>query len=767
MPRKAVNKENNDEIKLKLEYLGLDLQNIPQNIKQFKPINYRFQRGYEEKQHRQYRYIPIKDIQILLSPTNRLDDLQQKYKEASPLIQYLEPTNEENILKYTTFLSMLKNVKIEDIENVAQEQINLNKKIPFKVKFEGNFLWQIYYSESTNQYFMLVPTKDLDYSTFFFILKKQLEGKRTGKIFVPISNMKYSNTYLKKAEFDDLENYLWLFTKDWPLIYEVYDKQENLSIQIVGETPVYENIKSIYKQVLSSKEEATTFYKLVKAMFILQTELPHYYNFQTGISKSGGIEFFFNNKKMEYQNMTTWIKEQYVECIEKKEEASKKIVELSEKLNNLKQIAVEQEIEYLAKEKQISTFLECKKSFFGRFKYYFKYNKKSKNRVKNMEITKEEKVDDIKKEDIKEETKKLKENYTIEELIEIYKSYEIQENEMKNMLLDINSLKLKNKNMAKKIENATMYIQEIEKHKKSIFEFWRYSNKDEIAVLPEGEQEEINVVKKIEKVFNYKEDKEEFGKNMDSMQRRVLLKQETDSIYITTTNLLDIINKVKNMEVTPKEIENSLKELKNQAKEEKSLTEKEEFDIFGAIVEDSTKIKKIAGKKHRELVKDKFGILDISTNLKPLGYKLTLEKLVDNIKNALSKIQLQEGLPVYKISLQEEFPYRNFIDFNINPEEEINENLNKSDKGIYLFKINLLKGTKAIAYTNNIFYDNQNKTLPLGQDLSNKILIDGEILNLSLKKKSSFNIVQMEEKNNDFTKISVKEITVFEYDVAI
>ena len=122
---------------------------------------------------------------------------------------------------------------------------------------------------------------------------------------------------------------------------------------------------------------------------------------------------------------------------------------------------------------------------------------------------------------------------------------------------------------------------------------------------------------------------------------------------------------------------------------------------------------------------------------------------------------------MYKISLQEEFPYRNFIDFNINPEEEINDNLNKSDKGIYLFKINLLKGTKAIAYTNNIFYDNQNKTLPLGQDLSNKILIDGEILNLSLKNKSSFNIVQMEDKNNDFTKISVKEITVFEYDVAI
>ena len=34
-----------------------------------------------------------------------------------------------------------------------------------------------------------------------------------------------------------------------------------------------------------------------------------------------------------------------------------------------------------AKEKQISTFLECKKTFFGKFKYYFKYSKK-KNKTK-------------------------------------------------------------------------------------------------------------------------------------------------------------------------------------------------------------------------------------------------------------------------------------------------------------------------------------------------------------------------------------------------
>ena len=187
---------------------------------------------------------------------------------------------------------MLKQLNEQEIEKIEEEQNNLNKSIPFKVKYEGNYLWQIYYSENTDRYFMIVSTEDSDYSTFFFLLKKQIESKRNEKIFVSIRNVGYSRTYLKKSEFEDIENYLWLFTKDWPLIYEVYDKNEDLSIQIVGETGVYEKIKSPYKIKLKSKEEATQFYKLLKAMFILQTELPHYFNFRTDISKKGEIFFF-------------------------------------------------------------------------------------------------------------------------------------------------------------------------------------------------------------------------------------------------------------------------------------------------------------------------------------------------------------------------------------------------------------------------------------------------------------------------------------------
>ena len=82
-----------------------------------------------------------------------------------------------------------------------------------------------------------------------------------------------------------------MFTKDWPLIYEVYDKNEELSIQIIGETNVYGKIKTPYKIELKTAKEANKFYKLVKALFILQTELPHYFNFKTNIDENCSLNF--------------------------------------------------------------------------------------------------------------------------------------------------------------------------------------------------------------------------------------------------------------------------------------------------------------------------------------------------------------------------------------------------------------------------------------------------------------------------------------------
>ena len=764
MPKKT----NKASIEEKLNYLGLDLKEIPKEFKKYKSLEFRIPKFYDEKLYKQYRYVPIKDIQILLSPTHRLDNIEEKYKKARPIADYLDSESEENIVNHTTFLRMLESFNIEDVEKIGEEQDKLNKKIPFKVKYENNYLWQIYYSENTDQYFMLVPTEDSDYSTFFYLLKKQIEKKRAAKIFVPIRNVDYSTTYLKRTEFEDIENYLWLFTKDWPLIYEVYNKKNGLSIEIVGETEVYQKIKSPYKIKLDSEEKSTQFYKLLKAMFILQTELPHYFFFRTDIGKSGEIEFYVDNRKIDYEDIVDWINDEYHIGEEKLLQAEQSIEKNNKRLSDLKTEIATQEIEYLAKEKQISTFLECKKTFFGKFKYFFKYGKKKSNKAKvsedNSTIHIEKEVSD-ENEELPMKRKK-KTNYNIEELLELYKEINEKETDLKNIIMDINSLKLKNKNMQKKIENATAYIAEIDSHKKSIFEFWKYSNKDEMSSLPEGEEEEINVVKKITKVFDYEEDIEKFGKIMDRMQRKNLNKDETDSLYITATDLLTLINKIKLNDFTPKDIETALKEIKKEAAEEKTLTT-EEFDIFGGMLQDNTKVSKIKNKKHREMPKDKYNILEISKTTKQIGFKMALENVINNVKEAINKVVVPEDVPVYKAIIGDKLDEKQVNIFNINPENEMKQAILKPANKINFYKINLPEGANAISYTNCIFYDNQNRTLPEGQDLSTNILIDITKLDLKLSNKTKFKIVEMEEPNDDFSGINIKNVNVFEFDAEV
>ena len=772
MPRKK--KEKIEGIEDKLEYLGLELDNIPKKLKEFEPLEFRVSRFYDEKQYRQYRYIPVQDLQILLSPTNRLEELGEKYKKASPLYEYLDNEKEENILKYTTFLNMLKNFNIEDVENVEKEQNNLNREIPFKIKYQGNYLWQIYYSENTDKYFMIVPTEDTDYSTFFYILKKKIENKKNAKIFVPVSNVKYSNKFWTKSAFEDMENYLWMFTKDWPLIYEVYDKNEELSIQIIGETNVYGKIKTPYKIELKTAKEANEFYKLVKALFILQTELPHYFNFTTNIDENCSLEIYLEDQKIQYKYMTSFIRDQYKVALKSRKEIRSKIRFYKKKLEELKQIAAEQDIEYIAKEKQISTFLECKKSFFGKVKYFFKYSKKSNKVRKEAEEQEYEEIEENNQEeqitqtqDTKQEKKKIpiKKVYTLEELLENYKELEKLETEMKNLLMDVNALKLKNKNMEKKIQNATKFIEEIDSHKKSIFEFWKYSNKDEMAVLPEGELEEVNVIKRIEKIFDYEEDFEELGKKLDRMQRKNLSKEEIDATFIASTNVVEILNKIKTNNIMPEDIEKSLKEIKKEAIDEKSLAE--EYDIFGNLIEDNTKVKKIKNKKHRELPRDKYNILDVNKNTKQIGYKLTLQSIIKNITSALEKGVIPENLPVYKAVLDDKLNNKEINVFNINPEEEIKDAMIEDGNKINLYKINVKEGTNGVAFTNIIFYDNQNKTLPLGMDLSTKLILNTAKLHLNLLSKKLFKVAKLEDENDDFSEVLVKDVEVYEYEIVV
>ena len=346
--------------------------------------------------------------------------------------------------------------------------------------------------------------------------------------------------------------------------------------------------------------------------------------------------------------------------------------------------------------------------------------------------------------------------------MEEYKKFEQKEIEITNLKMDINALKLKNKNLTKKIENAIMYIEEIDKHKKSIFEFWKYSNKDEVATLPEGEQEEVNVERKITKVFDYNEDLEKLGKEYDKRYRKELSNDELDSIYISTTDLIDVLNNIKCNKVKPKEIENSLKAIKEELKADSS---KEDVDIFGGILDDNRKEKTIANQKHREISRDKFNILELNKMTKQLGYKMSLEKIVQSINEILQNNKIEEEMYIYMIASKNELNKDIYNIFNINPEQEINKILYNKEKEFNLYKINIKNGINAIMFTNIIYYNNKNRTLPEGMNLSTNMLVDLSNIELKLEKNTSFNIVSFEDKNDELSLFDVKNINVYEYDI--
>ena len=263
---------------------------------------------------------------------------------------------------------------------------------------------------------------------------------------------------------------------------------------------------------------------------------------------------------------------------------------------------------------------------------------------------------------------------------------------------------------------------------------------------------------------DYQEDLENFGINLDRLQRKSLTKEETDSVYIATTDLLELLNKIKAGEVLPKDIESSLKHMKVMQKEQKSLVG--DFDVFGGRIQDSSQIKKINNKTHREISKDEFNILEISQKTKSIGYKLVLEQVLEKIKKAIEKSDMPEDIPVYKAVFGAELNMDELNLFNINPEKELKKAIDGSEENkINLYKISLKEGSKAIGLTNSIFYDNQNKTLPIGMDLSTQVLIDGSKLNFKLENKTNFKIVELENGNSDFSKVIIKNVTVFEYEV--
>ena len=192
--------------------------------------------------------------------------------------------------------------------------------------------------------------------------------------------------------------------------------------------------------------------------------------------RTGGLEFLSGSKLIDYDSLSKFIKEEFLKNKLSSEELNEKIVELNSRLEELKLIEKNKEEEYAIRQKQIAMYLECRKSFFGRIRYYFKKKKDIKESTEDEK--KVQKIEeDVDKEQLIYETR---EYYTIENLIDITKILDRIENQIKNVTLDINALERSVDRLTRKNQNAKNYIDTIEEHKKSIFEFWSFVNKDNV-----------------------------------------------------------------------------------------------------------------------------------------------------------------------------------------------------------------------------------------------------------------------------------------------
>ena len=223
-----------------------------------------------------------------------------------------------------------------------------------------------------------------------------------------------------------------------------------------------------------------------------------------------------------------------------------------------------------------------------------------------------------------------------------------------------------------------------------------------------------------------------------------------------------LINKIKNVteldDSLNKTLEQKLNEIKDKTTIVSSLFPKEEYDIFGGLSEDKTKIRVLAGRKHREIEKNMYRVIDINKNTSLERFIEKLRKIIEDMEKALSQIKAPMNMSLY--IAEENIEKNKFSIYHINPEEAINEISDSKEK---ICRVNIKKGMPVIFLTNTIYYDNYNKTLPEGMELSDMVLLDNSKFEFLQKEDTFF---RMNKKIDQFDYKNY-EIFVKEYDLKI
>ena len=312
-----------------------------------------------------------------------------------------------------------------------------------------------------------------------------------------------------------------------------------------------------------------------------------------------------------------------------------------------------------------------------------------------------------------------------------------------------------------------MYIDEIDKHKKSIFDFWKFANKDEKAALEMGRESENEKKKKeIKKIFDVEMDFSSLGDTADRIQRKKLSIEEMDSCFIAQTEIIDYINKIRLNELQKDDLEKLLSKLQNEFDENGIIIDSNSFDIFGNLKGADNRVKYIGSRSHREKEKNKFTIMNINKKIDIFDFTEKIQSILTYLDGAIPKIKSIYDMTLYKlVPISKTIEEDCFEIFNINVENELKD-FDDDNEGAYnLIALNYKEGLPIIYYTNSIFFNNENKTLPIGMNLSSKVLIDNSRLKFELINKTKFTTNSYFSSNVGNVRPKSKDVFVYEFDV--
>lgn len=738
-----ITNEKLKQVQNKLEYIGLNLEKIPTFLKKEKVLECNLEKEYRDTTYKVYKYIDVNDIEIFITPELETANVSQKCKTAKIINEYF--INESLRQSFIEIAEKIDMSKFTELEN---EQNKFDISLPYTITYKTALKWRIYYSKKEKKYFMLISKNEKDIEAMFLLLKKQIQSNTENvaiKIYIPIANEYFSQEFLTNLQVTDIENSLWSFTKKWPNVYEAVDIYGKRSMHIIGKLQGGENIQSYYKILIKDKKEAIEKYELLKQLFLIQSNAKDQYTFNVQIDESGFFQIFYNDKEIVLSDLKDFLHKQSEEKITETKKIIEKTDEIDIKLEAKKEELETKKEEFNQKQKQIVTFLQCKKTFLGRFKYFFKSTKKSK---KINRIAKIQKVELINPGDENNEIYEKKDVYNIDDLLAICnilsKNFNIYNSKMKE--LDIIDDKIDA--LRQKIKNADLYILEIEKHKKSIFEFWKFTNKDLPNELNEAEKEQDSNESDIDGKSDFNIDNEKLVDKMDMIQAKLLSKNERNAIFAIKDYIQIIDNLDKDVQVKEDElyIANILKqELEKYEKETKNQT---------IIYYNSKQNININNKNTNTYqIKDKYKILNFHSNMNISEFMEQLVNTKKIMEKAYKRIKVLFNFSAYCILKNNQMNEWNLA--NLSLEDLI---LKEKSDNIDVLKYNIPKESPVLFYTNSIIYEEQVKNSYIDNNLIIINLNEFEI-ELKQKHKDIINIL------NDNYKNVVKTIKIYEYDL--